>query len=128
MVLYNPQGIYIVHKFSISTPHTEIIRIAALKCSLSIIIITVSGNFVIISTNTHTFLQTEFGQRHRYSVLLQELSQTAKFPECQATVMAFINYLLSSCENLQQRIRLRSELNGELVVNNVDLLGKLLHK
>jgi hypothetical protein len=27
-------------------------------------------------------------------------------------VMAFINYLLSSLDDLQQRMRLRSELNG----------------
>ena len=57
-------------------------------------------------------LQMELCLRHRYSVLVQELTQTTAYPEYQATVMAFINYLLSSLDDLQQRMRLRSELNG----------------
>ena len=59
-------------------------------------------------------LQVELCLRHRYSVLVQELTQTTAYPEYQATVMAFINYLLSSLDNLQLRMRLRSELNGTM--------------
>jgi hypothetical protein len=58
--------------------------------------------------------------RHRYSVLVQELSQNAAFPECQATVMVFINYLLSSCDDLQKRLRFRSDLNA---LDFSDILG-----
>jgi hypothetical protein len=64
--------------------------------------------------------KTELCQRHRYSVLVLELSQSAAYPEFQATVMVFINYLLSSCEDLQQRMRLRSELNA---LDFTDILG-----
>ena len=60
-------------------------------------------------------LQMELCLRHRYSVLVQELTQTTAYPEYQATVLAFINYLLSSLDDLQQRMRLRSELNGTYI-------------
>lgn len=66
------------------------------------------------------YYKTELCLRHRYSVLVQELTQTSAYPECQATVMAFINYLLSSLDDLQQRMRLRSELNA---LDLTDILG-----
>lgn len=34
-------------------------------------------------------------------------------PEYQASILAFINYIVSSCENMDARLKLRSELNGE---------------
>ena len=62
------------------------------------------------------YLQKAKNQLHRYSTLVQELQASADFPEYQATVLAFVNYILLSSEDLEARLKLRKELSGEFTV------------
>ncbi len=69
-----------------------------------------------ISFTLHiTLLSTQQAkcQRHRYSLLVHELDISDDVPQYQAAVLAFVNYIMSSCANLDARLKLRSELNGE---------------
>lgn len=62
------------------------------------------------------YLQKAKNQLHRYSTLVQELQASADFPEYQATVLAFVNYILLSSEDIEARLKLRKELSGEFTV------------
>lgn len=62
------------------------------------------------------YVQKAKNQLHRYSTLVQELQASVDFPEYQATVLAFVNYIVLSSEDLEARLKLRKELSGEFGV------------
>ncbi|XP_019858436.1 PREDICTED: inverted formin-2-like [Amphimedon queenslandica] len=54
----------------------------------------------------------QYQLRHRFSLLVYELRSPLSPPEYQAMIMAFINYLIASCDDITERFQLRSAFNA----------------
>ena len=61
----------------------------------------------------HTHIQRTKGLRYRFSLLIQEL-RSAETQEYTACVLAFVNCILSACEDFNKRIKYRNEFIGML--------------
>ncbi len=64
---------------------------------------------------TPYFCQRCRGQTHQFSKLIQELraSETAEYS---AAILGFVNCLLASADNMEERVHIRNEMQGGSVV------------
>lgn len=69
--------------------------------------------------------QSTKGQRYRFSVLVNELKH-AKTSPYKATCLAFINSIIIASDEFDERIRIRNEFIGEILITISYLVLKVI--